>query len=191
MLVLQRLVKWEGFLIAQELFVEGWKRVTVYLRTPILCYRQHYQNFIEKSSVLRISWVCKSSAALGQIQEKQSTDAYRIFLLTAVIPSSISSSTVRPVQPWDVFLLFLKRNIFLFIGHVKQNPLCSIASNVFPKRIFIRFYSDIWRLSRYFDPLVRKNQYNRNFIDEKKLFHFNEILCFTQSSQLRNQEVAS
>ena len=104
---------------------------------------------------------------------------------------SNSKFTVRPVQPWDVFLLFLKRNIFLFIGHVKQNPLCSIASNVFPKQIFIRFYSDIWRLSRYFDPLVRKNQYNRNFIDEKKLFHFNEILCFTQSSQLRNQEVAS
>ena len=48
---------------AQKVFVESWKRNTVSLRTPVLLCNQHAQSFIEKSPVLRISLVCKSSAA--------------------------------------------------------------------------------------------------------------------------------
>ena len=43
------------------------------------------------------------------------------------------------------------------MGHVKQNALCCIASNVCPKQIFNSFYSDIGGLLWYFDPLVREN----------------------------------
>ena len=32
---------------------------------------------------------------------------------------------------------------------------------------------------------------NHHNISEKKIFYFGEILCFTQSFQLRNQDVAS
>ena len=32
---------------------------------------------------------------------------------------SISNSKIWPVQPWDILLLFLKINIFLFMGNIK------------------------------------------------------------------------
>ena len=68
---------------------------------------------------------------------------------------SISSSTVRPVWPWDAFLLFLKINIFYF--HETRQVEFYIASNVCPKRIFTSVYSDIKGLSR-------SQVYSRNFI---------------------------
>ena len=64
---------------------------------------------------------------------------------------SISNSKVWPVKPWDILLLFLKINIFLFMGNIKQNPLCYIASSVCLKCTFISFCSDIRRLDIYLE----------------------------------------
>ena len=67
--------------------VQGWKRSTVSLKTPVLLCSQHAQSFKEKILVFRKSRVCKSSAGYGQIQEKLSTDAYWISVPTAVFPT--------------------------------------------------------------------------------------------------------
>ena len=118
-------------------FFEGWLRSIVSLGTPALLCSQHAQSFIEKHPVRRISWVFKSSAAWGQIQEKQSTYAYRIPMPTAVFPTLLFDLLYPETFfycSWDVFLLF-----FIFMGHVKQNPFCCFASNAWPKRIFISF----------------------------------------------------
>ena len=42
-------------------------------------------------------------------------------------------------DPGKVFLLFLKINIYIFMGHIKQNALCCIASNFYLKRILLTF----------------------------------------------------
>ena len=143
--VWQRCVKWEGFLTkiheikcTKKLFVEGWKRSTVSLRTYVLFCSQHAPSFIEKSPVFRISWVWKSSAAWGQIQKKQSTEVYWMSMPTAVFPTllfNLFDPGTFFYCSWDAsFLLF-----FIFMGHVKRNPLCYLASNVWPRRIFISF----------------------------------------------------
>ena len=79
-----------------------------------------------------------------RIRFKKISQQRRIIYLCLL---QIFKSTIRLVRPWDVFLLFLKINIFIFMRHVKYNPLCCIASIVCLKWIFISLFvilKDFW-----------------------------------------------
>ena len=167
---IQRRVKWEGFWQKLIYFRNEikfcwayWKESTVSLRTSVLICSQHAQSFIEKSPVSpqnKLSFQKQCSLGL----DSRKAVNRRVPDISAYC--SISNSTVWPVRPWDVFLLVLKINIFIFMGHVKQNPSCCIASVFYPKQIFISFYSDI----RGF---LQNQVYSRYFID----FYCHLILC--------------
>ena len=108
----------------QELFVEDWKGGR---KTPVLLCSQYAQSFIEKSPVLRISWVCKSIAANKILRWcRQGSDSRKAVnksardITVSTAYCSISKSTVRPVRLWDTYFLFLKTNNKHFHFHATR-----------------------------------------------------------------------
>ena len=123
------------------------EREVVSLRTPVLLCSQHAHS----EDVHREEPRSQDKLSL-QKQCSLGSDSRKV--VNRCIPDispycSISNSTVRPVQPCDVLLLFLKINIFILMGQVKKNPLLlCFASKVYLNWIFISFFSDIRGLLR-------------------------------------------
>ena len=125
-------------------FCCGLKEKYSFLENTRFSLQPHAQSCIREEPMSQDKLVFQNQCSQGSDSKKAVNRSYRISLPTAVFPTSRFILFV----PGTFFLLFLKINIFVFMGHVMQIPLRCIASNVCLNQIFISFYSDIRGLLR-------------------------------------------